>query len=263
MRNLLLLATALRVVLTDTDAKHLTFDVTEEDFRNYFEIPETAVVDLEKISSNFAKDPEFNFESVKRFMNGKEQKLYKERFPEEFKKTSKGTSTKEGESPEELAAKKAAEKEEEAKKKEAEKAAKQAEKEAAKKAKEEEKNAALKAKEEEKAKKAAEKEAAKAAKQAEKDAKAASKNAPKPLSRSQEIFLLYKEGKDFAKITEEHPDWNQSHVRNALFTAKNEADKVEKAVQDKIKYDAWLESQSADSEKAEEEEVDAKPEANA
>ena len=82
MRNLLLLATALRVVLTDTDAKHLTFDVTEEDFRNYFEIPETAVVDLEKMSSNFAKDPEFNFESVKRFMNGKEQKLYKERFPE-------------------------------------------------------------------------------------------------------------------------------------------------------------------------------------
>ena len=53
------------------------------------------------------------------------------------------------------------------------------------------------------AKKAAEKEAAKAAKQAEKDAKAASKNAPKPLSRSQEIFLLHKEGKDFAKITEE------------------------------------------------------------
>lgn len=252
MRNLLLLAIALRVVLTDTDAKHLTFDVTEEDFRNYFEIPETAVVDLEKMSSNFAKDPEFNFESVKRFMNGKEQKLYKERFPEEFKKTSKGTPTKEGKSPEELAAKKAAEKEEEAKKKEAEKAAKQAEKDAAK-----------KAKEEEKAKKAAEKEAAKAAKQAEKDAKAASKNAPKPLSRSQEIFLLYKEGKDFAKITEEHPDWNKSHVRNALFAAKNEADKVEKAVQDKIKYDAWLESQSADSEKAEAEEVDAKPEANA
>jgi hypothetical protein len=257
MRNLLLLATALRVVLTDTDAKHLTFDVTEEDFRNYFEIPETAVVDLEKMSSNFAKDPEFNFESVKRFMNGKEQKLYKEKFPEEFKKTSKEKPGKEGESPEKSAA------DESAEKKEAEKAAKQAEKEAAKKAKEDEKNAALKAKEEEKAKKAAEKEAAKAAKQAEKDAKAASKNAPKPLSRSQEIFLLYKEGKDFAKITEEHPDWNQSHVRNALFTAKNEADKVEKAVQDKIKYDAWLESQSADSEKAEAEEVDAKPEANA
>ena len=252
MRNLLLLATALRVVLTDADAKHLTFDVTEEDFRNYFEIPETAIVDLEKMSSNFAKDPEFNFESVKRFMNGKEQKLYKERFPEEFKKTSKETSAKEGESPEKLAAEKAAEKEEAAKKKEAEKAAKQAEKEAAK-----------KAKEEEKAKKAAEKEEAAKKKEAEKDAKAASKNAPKPLSRSQEIFLLYKEGKDFAKITEEHPDWNQSHVRNALFTAKNEADKVEKAVQDKIKYDAWLESQSADSEKAEAEEVDAKPEANA
>ena len=82
MRNLLLLAIALRVVLTDADAKHLTFDVTEEDFRNYFEIPETAVVDLEKMSSNFAKDPEFNFESVKRFMNGKEQKLYKKLFPE-------------------------------------------------------------------------------------------------------------------------------------------------------------------------------------
>ena len=252
MRNLLLLATALRVVLTDTDAKHLTFDVTEEDFRNYFEIPETAIVDSEKMSSNFAKDPEFNFESVKRFMNGKEQKLYKERFPEEFKKTSKGTSTKEGESPEKLAAEKAAEKEEAAKKKEAEKAAKQAEKEEAK-----------KAKEEEKAKKAAEKEEAAKKKEAEKAAKTASKNTPKPLSRSQEIFLLYKEGKDFAKITEEHPDWNQSHVRNALFTAKNEADKVEKAVQDKIKYDAWLESQSADSEKTKADEVDAKPEANA
>ena len=238
MRNLLLLATALRVVLTDTDAKHLTFDVTEEDFRNYFEIPETAVVDLEKMSSNFAKDPEFNFESVKRFMNGKEQKLYKERFPEEFKKTSKGTPTKEGESPEELAAKKAAEKEEEAKKKEAEKAAKQAEKEAAK-----------KAKEEEKAKKAAEKEAAEAAKQAEKDAKAASKNAPKPLSRSQEIQVYHSEGKTFKEIKEAHPDWSDAHIRNAIYHAKNNPEVVTKTLEQKAAYDSWLESQNNESTK--------------
>lgn len=246
MRNLLVLAIALRVSLNETDAKHLGYDVTEEDFKNYFEIPAEVAVNMEDMTSEHENDAKFNFESVKKFMNGKEQKAYKERFPAEFVKEKAPAKEK----PEPKA--KEVDKEAEAKK-EADKIKKEADAKAKAEAKEKadaEKAEAKAKKEAEKAEKAAklaadkeakakEKADAKAAKEAERAEKAALKNVPKQLSRSQEIQIYHTQEKTFENIKEAHPDWNEAHIRNALYYAKQNPDVVAATVEKKAKWDAY------------------------
>ena len=249
MRNLLVLAIALSVTMTDEDVINLGYDASEAEFKAYFGIPEETVVDMENMKSEYKHNEDFAFASVKRFMDGKEQTAYKKAFPAEFAKTPKvdaktpATSKEEKASPvakdtpkvetEEEKAKKVAEKEAADKAKADEKAKKDAEKKATK-------EAADKAKADAKAVKDKAKADAKAAKDAEKLAKDAEKNAPKPISRSQEIFILHSEGKTLEEITTANPEWNKAHVRNALFTAKAEQDKVDKAIAQKEAYDAYL-----------------------
>lgn len=253
MRNLLVLAIALKVAINDTDAKHLTHDVSEADFRNYFEIPETTKIDMENMTSDYEGSADFDIKSLEKYMNAKEKKTAKEKFPEAFKdaETKKEPKTKTAEAkktPEQVAAENKAKKEEAAKVKADEKAKKAAEKEAAKKAKEAAKIEADKKKEEEKAAKLAEKEAAKAAKQAEKDAKASAKKSPKPLSRSQEIQIYHNDGKDFQAVKELHPDWNEAHIRNALYYAKNNPEVVAKTVLHKAEIEKWNSEQEKQTE---------------
>ena len=44
MRNLIILAVAYAVALTESDVMELGYNVTEEDFKGYFEIPEEAQI---------------------------------------------------------------------------------------------------------------------------------------------------------------------------------------------------------------------------
>lgn len=252
MRNLLVLAIALSVTMTDEDVINLGYDASEAEFKAYFGIPEETVVDMENMKSEYKHNDDFAFASVKRFMDGKEQTTYKKAFPAEFAKTPKAdaktpaTSKEEKAAPvakdatpavetEEDKAKKLAEKEAADKAKADEKAKKDAEKKATK-------EAADKAKADAKLAKDKAKADAKAKKDAEKLAKDAEKNAPKPISRSQEIFILHSEGKTLEEITTANPEWNKAHVRNALFTAKAEQDKVDKAISQKAAYDIYIET---------------------
>ena len=66
MRNLISLAIAYAVVLTENDVLELGYNVTEEEFKQYFEIPEEAV------SSEFKKNEEFTPSSIVQFMNTEE-----------------------------------------------------------------------------------------------------------------------------------------------------------------------------------------------
>lgn len=257
MRNLLVLAIALSVKLTDEDVKNLTFDVAEPDFKAYFEIPEDAVVDREKLTSDFKKEEGLNFDSFSRYMDANEKKEYKKLFPDAPKagaktKTEKAETTTEPKvdakaeakakadaEKAEAKAKKDADKKaaadkkaEEAKAKADAKATKEAEKAEAKAKKDAETKAANEAKAEAKAKKEAERKAAKEAKEAEKAAKAL-----KPLSRSQWMQVYHYEGKAYKDVIEMHPDWNQAHVRNALYYAVQNPDVVQKTLAIKAKLD--------------------------
>ena len=66
MRNLISLAIAYAVVLTENDVLELGYNVTEEEFKQYFEIPEEAV------SGEFKKNEEFTPSSIVQFMNTEE-----------------------------------------------------------------------------------------------------------------------------------------------------------------------------------------------
>ena len=234
MRNLLVLAIALSVTMTDEDVINLGYDASETEFKAYFGIPEETVVDMENMKSEHKQDENFAFASVKRFMDGKEQTAYKKAFPAEFAKAPK-TDAKAPATPKSDKAAPVAKDATPAVETEEDKAKKLAEKEAAD-----------KAKADAKAKKDKEKADAKAAKDAEKAAKDAEKNALKPISRSQEIFILYSEGKTLEDITTANPEWNKAHVRNALFTAKAEQDKVDKAIAQKAAYDTYLATPKAE-----------------
>ena len=88
MRNLISLAIAYAVVLTENDVLELGYNVTEEEFKQYFEIPEEAV------SGEFKKNEEFTPSSIVQFMNAEEsaefvegaEKPAKEEKPAEPKK---------------------------------------------------------------------------------------------------------------------------------------------------------------------------------
>ena len=249
MRNLLIMAIAMQVVINEADATHLGYDVTEEDFRAYFEIPEQTVVDVEAMSSNFRKDEDFSFEFLKKFMTGKEQKLYKEKFPVKEDKPAKHTAkaAKPAKAAAEVDSKEADAKIAADKKKaddkaaaDAAKAAKKVADDAAKAAKKEAKDAADKEKADAKAAAAAEKAAKKEADAKLKADKLAAKKAPKALSRSQEIQIYHTEEKTFEQIKELHPDWNEAHIRNALYYAKQNPDVVAKTVEKKAEFDAYV-----------------------
>ena len=66
MRNLISLAIAYAVVLTENDVLELGYNVTEEEFKQYFEIPEEAVV------GEFKKNEDFTPSSIVQFMNAEE-----------------------------------------------------------------------------------------------------------------------------------------------------------------------------------------------
>ena len=66
MRNLLSLAIAFAVVLTENDVLELGYNATEEEFRSYFEIPEDAVAGTYKHAEGFTP------ESLVNFMNAEE-----------------------------------------------------------------------------------------------------------------------------------------------------------------------------------------------
>lgn len=68
MRNLLSLAIAFAVVLTENDVLELGYNVTEEEFRSYFEIPADAVAGTYKHAEGFTP------ESLANFMNEEESK---------------------------------------------------------------------------------------------------------------------------------------------------------------------------------------------
>lgn len=252
MRNLLIMAIAMQVVINETDATHLGYDVTEEDFRAYFEIPEETVVDVEAMTSNFRKDEDFSFEFLKKFMTGKEQKLYKEKFPVKEDKSAKPAAKPDKAAKPAKAAAEVDSKEADAKiaadKKKADdkaaadaaKAAKKVADDTAKAAKKEAKDAADKEKADAKAAAAAEKAAKKEADAKLKADKLAAKKAPKALSRSQEIQIYHTEEKTFEQIKELHPDWNEAHIRNALYYAKQNPDVVAKTVEKKAEFDAYV-----------------------
>lgn len=67
MRNLLVLALALSVTLTADDVLELGYDVTDEDFKAYFEIPEDA-----ETHAGYKRHEDFNPESLKAFMSAEE-----------------------------------------------------------------------------------------------------------------------------------------------------------------------------------------------
>ena len=86
MRNLISLAIAYAVVLTENDVLELGYNVTEEEFKQYFEIPEEAV------SSEFKKNEEFTPSSIVQFMNTEESAEFVEgaEKPAKEEKTAKG-----------------------------------------------------------------------------------------------------------------------------------------------------------------------------
>ncbi len=61
MRNLILFAVAFSVALSEADVEQLGYEPTEEDFRNYFGIPEDAVKGEFKSSQNFDAFGDLNF----------------------------------------------------------------------------------------------------------------------------------------------------------------------------------------------------------
>lgn len=86
MRNLISLAIAYAVVLTENDVLELGYNVTEEEFKQYFEIPEEAV------SGEFKKNEEFTPSSIVQFMNTEESAEFVEGAvkPAKEEKTAKG-----------------------------------------------------------------------------------------------------------------------------------------------------------------------------
>ena len=86
MRNLISLAIAYAVVLTENDVLELGYNVTEEEFKQYFEIPEEAV------SGEFKKNEEFTPSSIVQFMNAEESAEFVEgaEKPAKEEKTAKG-----------------------------------------------------------------------------------------------------------------------------------------------------------------------------
>lgn len=68
MRNLISIAIAFGVMLTENDVLELGYNVTEEDFKTYFEIPEDAV------AGDYKKSEDFAPESLANFMNEEEAK---------------------------------------------------------------------------------------------------------------------------------------------------------------------------------------------
>lgn len=241
MRNLLRLAIALSIALTDEDVKNLTFDANENDVKNYFGIPEDVVVDLENLKSEHKHTEGFNFDSVARYLNGAEKKKFKSLFPDQFGKAPKTETKTDAEKQDDVDAKAKTKSDSDAKKK-AEAEAKAKAKEEAKEQKKADAEAKAKAKEEEKAKKEEEKAKAKTEKDKAKAEKEAEKNKPKPLSRSQEIFIMHRNGMDFKAISEANPEWNQAHIRNAIYMATSEPEKVDKAIEQKAKLDALVDS---------------------
>lgn len=261
MRNLIIMAVATGVALNDVDVNQLGYDVTDEAFKDYFEIPLETAIDVKALKSDIKKDAGFNFESIKRYMDGAEQKAYKAKFPEEFKKADKAPAVpkaaktaapKASATPKAPKAPAAAPTEEElaaeAKKKADKDAADLAKKEAKEKAdkeKADKKAADDKAKADAKAASDKEKADKAALKAKEKADKAAEKAKPKPLSRSQEIQVYHSEGKDFAAISALHEDWDKAHVRNALYHAKNNPEVVAKTILQKAALDALLDAPEA------------------
>lgn len=88
MRNLISLAIAYAVVLTENDVLELGYNVTEEEFKQYFEIPEEAV------SGEFKKNEEFTPSSIVQFMNAEESAEFVEgaEKPAKQEKAAKGKS---------------------------------------------------------------------------------------------------------------------------------------------------------------------------
>lgn len=79
MRNLISLAIAFAVVLTENDVLELGYDVTPEDFKQYFEIPEDAV------EGEFKKSEDFAPTSIIQFMNAEESSQFEAPAKEEAK----------------------------------------------------------------------------------------------------------------------------------------------------------------------------------
>lgn len=71
MRNLILFAVAFSVCLTETDIEQLGYDVTEEDFKNYFGIPAEATKE-----SGFAKNENFKVTDLADMMNDAEREEF-------------------------------------------------------------------------------------------------------------------------------------------------------------------------------------------
>ena len=91
MRNLISLAIAYAVVLTENDVLELGYNVTEEEFKQYFEIPEEAV------SGEFKKNEEFTPSSIVQFMNAEESAEFvegAEKPAKEEKPKAKGKAAK-------------------------------------------------------------------------------------------------------------------------------------------------------------------------
>lgn len=116
MRNLLSLAIAFAVVLTENDVLELGYNATEEEFRSYFEIPADAVAGTYKHAEGFTP------ESLANFMNEEEAKTLQTAAPEADAATAEAAPAADAK-PETAAAKK---KREAAEKKAADKAAKDA-----------------------------------------------------------------------------------------------------------------------------------------
>lgn len=95
MRNLISLAVAFAVLLTENDVLELGYNVTEEDFRQYFEIPEEAV------AGEFKKSEEFTVDSIVQFMNAEESAEFVEgaEAPKTEKPKAKGKAAKKSEAP--------------------------------------------------------------------------------------------------------------------------------------------------------------------
>lgn len=127
MRNLINFALMFHVMLTETDVEQLGPDVTLEDFKTYFEIPEQS--DGFKVSKNF------NVEDLSAYMTEQEKTLLLTEVNAEQVSESvvnENSANKTTQTKEEIAASKKAEKEAEKAKKIAEKEAEKAKKAAEK-----------------------------------------------------------------------------------------------------------------------------------
>ena len=193
MRNLILFAVAFSVVLTEADVLELGYDVAEVDFRNYFGIPEDAVLNADAVKSTFAKTEGFKVADVAYYLDGNEKKALAKRMEAE-----KGTST--------------------SKPKATPAAGTTTATSAA------DKKAAAEAKK-------AEAEAEKARKKAEAEAKKKENEKPKELALWKKIFICVGKSVEDEKILGLFKDENQSYVKRTTAEAKTSSEKVAKLLE--------------------------------